>query len=302
MKKVTSKIKKPNRLHSITNVILIVIFSIGTFSCSNDDDGPPPVVIKEISQEIKDLIYFRGEEKAPTVVITVPGGPGTELATELVDQLSWYFNTTGVLMVNVHQAQTLNPSILQDEDITFDQAVNFNAESVETLHQVVKHFKDEGRTVYVVGLSFGAFMTQELIAKKGIDVADKYLIITGRLDMNDIFWLGLAQGKSGYFENGVNPIINAEPQVDVFGRNEARLFAGLIMNRYTQHFNTIESLSNITYIYGETDDAVGRLTNEEVAFLQSKNANIFTGSGDHDEPYEGYLEQGFNEAFGIEVE
>ena len=119
--------------------------------------------------------------------------------------------------------------------------------------------------------------------------------------MNDVFWQALAEGKSGYFENGVTPIVEPEPFDNVFNRNEARLFAGLIMNRYTQHFNTIESLSNITYIYGETDDAVGRLTNEEVTFLQSKNANIFTGSGDHDEPYEGYLEQGFSEAFGIEV-
>ena len=85
----------------------------------------------------------------------------------------------------------------------------------------------------------------------------------------------------------------------IFNRNEAKMFAGLVMNRYTEQFNTIESLSNITYIYGETDMAVGRLTVEEVAFLQLKNANILSGNGGHDVPFEGFLKQGFREAFGI---
>ncbi|WP_299438549.1 hypothetical protein [uncultured Aquimarina sp.] len=88
--------------------------------------------------------------------------------------------------------------------------------------------------------------------------------------------------------------------MDAFARNEARLFAGIIMNRYTERFNSIESLSNVTYIYGTTDEAVGSLTAEEVTFLQSKNATILSGSGGHDEPFEGFIKQGFSEAFGIE--
>ena len=61
------------------------------------------------------------------------------------------------------------------------------------------------------------------------------------------------------------------------------------------------SPSNITYIYGATDQQIGSLTAEEVAFLKSKNANILSGSGGHDVPFEGYIEQGFREAFGIEL-
>jgi len=287
-----------NYYRSISKLVLITFFTVIAFSCSNDDDNPP--TNDGISQEIKDLIYFRGDENASTVLITVAGGPSTELAEDIVDQVVSAFNTTDILTINVHQAQTLNPSILEDNDITLEQSVNFNAESIETLYDVIKYFKDEGRTIYIAGISFGAFITQELIAAKGIDVADKYLIMTGRLDINDIFWQGLAEGKSGSFENGVNPIIDEEPFAQVFQRNEAKLFAGLAMNRYTEHFNTIESLSNITYIYGATDEAVGSLTDEEVAFLNSKNANILTGNGGHDEPFEGFVEQGFSEAFGIE--
>jgi len=297
MKKTSLKIVNLNRL-SLANTILIVVIAIATLSCSKNDDDPP-VSFNEIPQEIKDLIYFRGDEKAPTVLIAVPGGPSTELATGIVDDLAQDISSPGILTITVHQAQTLNPNILEGNDITLDQAINFNAESIETLYQVIEYFKDEGRTVYVAGISFGAFVTQEFIAQKGIDAADDYLIITGRLDINDAMWQGLAEGKNAFFENGVTPIVDDEPFVDAFNRNEAKMFAGLVMNRYTEQFNTIESLSNITYIYGETDMAVGRLTVEEVAFLQLKNANILSGNGGHDVPFEDFLKQGFREAFGI---
>ena len=303
MKRVFKKMISINYYRSISKLVLITFVTVTILSCSkddNDDDVSLPVTINEIPQDIKNLIYFNGDEKSSTVLITVPGGPSTVIDEEIVDQFSEFLIPRGILTVNVHQAQTLNPEILFNNDITLNDAVNFNNQSIETLYEVVNHFKDEGRTVYVLGLSFGAFVTQEFIAQKGIDVADKYLIITGRLDMNDVFWQALAEGRTGYFENGVTPILNSQPEGTIFGRNEAKLFAGLIMNRYTQQFSSIESLSNITYIYGEADEAVGGLTAEEVTFLQSKNANVLSGEGGHDEPFEGYFEQGFSEAFGIE--
>ena len=301
MKRISKKMKSFNYYRFSLKSTLIIFFSICLSSCSNDDENEnPPVTITEISQDIKNLITFRGDEKAPTVLINAQAGPSTELAEDIVDFIVGTFDTTDILTVNVHQAQTLNPSILEGDDITLNQAVNFNNETVETLSQVIHYFKNQGRTVYVVGLSYGAFVTQELIAKEGIEVADKYLIMTGRLDINDIFWQGLAEGRFAFFENGVTPIVNSDPEMDVFGRNEARLFAGIIMNRYTERFNAIESLSNVTYIYGTTDEAVGSLTAEEVTFLQSKNATILSGSGGHDEPFEGFIKQGFSEAFGIE--
>ncbi len=301
MKKVTLKITKQYQFNFITRLLQIIFLSIFICSCSNDDDGNRPVIADKISQEIKNLMHFKGDEKAPTVLINVQGGPAPVLSEEIVDFLIETFNTTGILTVNAHQAQTLNSNILLGDEMTLDQAVSFNAESVETLYKIIKYFKDEGRTVYVVGSSFGAFIAQELIAKKGINVADKYLIISGRLDMNDAFWQGLAQGRNAEFENGVTPIVDPEPFNNVYNRNEARLFAGIIMNRYTQSFNTIESLSNLTYIYGKTDIDVGSLTAVEVQFLKSKNANILSGNGDHDEPFEGFIEQGFSQAFGIET-
>lgn len=307
MKTVSVKMTSMKQYYSISKLTLITLLSILICSCSNDDNEPsvkeeePTVAITELSQDIKDLVYFMGDEKAATVLITVPGGPSTEFATDLVDDFSPILGPKGILTVTVHQAQTLDSTIVKDEDITLDQAIGFNTESIEALDKVTTYFKNQGRTVYILGFSFGAFVTQDLIVKKGIDSADKYLIVSGRLDMNDIIWQGAAEGRNGFFENGVTPIIDADPDPNVKERNLNRIGAGFLMNRYTQLLNTISDLSNLTYIYGEMDQAVGSLTDNEVQFLESKNAQIIDGPGDHTTTLENFIVQGFKDAFGIEL-
>jgi len=277
------------------NLILTLFLSVLILSCSKDDNIQNSGL--EISQEIKDLIYFKGDENSSTVIINTQGGPIPELATTELDEILENVNTTNLLTVNVHQAQTLKPSLFTSNEITFNQAIDYDAESIETLYDVVKYFKDQGRTVYVLGISFGAFMTQELINKKGLNVADKYLIMVGRLDMNEVFWQGFSEGKTGGFINGISPVL--EEQTDITDKNMSKLAAGLGQNRYTELFKTLD-LSNITYVYGKTDQQVGKLTDSEVQFLQSKGANIIAGNGDHSDTIDDYIVQGFKEAFGIE--
>lgn len=140
-------------------------------------------------------------------------------------------------------------------------------------------------------------MKQELINKKGLNVADKYLIMVGRLDMNEVFWQGFSKGKTGRFINGIIPVL--EEQTAITDKNMSKLAAGLGQNRYTELFNALD-LSNITYVYGKTDQHVGKLTDFEVQFLQSKGANIIAGSGDHNDTVEDYIVKGFKEGFDIE--
>lgn len=283
------------RIMKRINLILTLFFSVLTLSCSKDYNIQNSEL--EISQEIKDLIYFKGDESSSIVIINTQGGPVPELLRTQFDITLENINTTNLLTVNVHQSQTLNPSLFTSNEITFDQAIDYDAESIETLYNVVKYFKDQGRTVYVLGISFGAFMTQELINKKGLNVADKYLIMVGRLDINEVFWKGYSEGKAGRFINGITPVL--EEQTNITDKNMSKLAAGLGQNRYTELFNALD-LSNITYVYGETDQAVGKLTDAEVQFLQSKGANIIAGNGNHSDTIEEYIVQGFKEAFGIE--
>lgn len=306
MKTKSLKTTNSNRLQFVSKVMLIAFCTLVTFSCSKNDDQPAikkeePPMENEISQEIKDLIYYKGDEKAATVLITVPGGPSTEFATDLVDDFSPILSPKEILTVTVHQAQTLDSTIVKGDDITLDQAIGYNTETIEKLAQVTSFFKAQGRTVYVLGFSFGAFVTQNLIAKKGIDSADKYLIISGRLDMNDSIWQGAAEGKNGFFDNGVTPIVDENPDPSVKERNLSRIGAGFLMNRYTQLLTDIADLSNLTYIFGETDQAVGSLTANEVQFLESKSAQVIASSGDHTTTFENFIVQGFKDAFGIEL-
>ncbi len=299
MKRAISNVTTPGRYNYTTYLILIICFpGLLAMSCKKDDGPPPPV--REISQEIRELIYFRGDEKSETVLINVQSGPSAEFAIYEVEDIVNDYNTTGILIVNVHQAQTLTPGILHGDDFTLEQAVNHNDESTEMLAKVVNYFKAQDRTVYVFGGSFGAFVAQDLIAKKGIGVADKYLIAAGRLDMNEIVWQAMAEGRLGYFENGADPVILPEPEMDVDERNLNRIAAGFAMNRYTELYNSFDDLSQITYVYGENDEAVGSLTAAEVQFLQSKNARVIIGSGGHDDTLSRLVPQGMNLAFGIQ--
>lgn len=283
----------------ITNLILISFLAILILSCNSDNEPTITETDFTISQEIKDLIYFNGDENAPIVLVNVQSGPDTELATSEVDFLVQNFDGSNFLAVNVHQAQTLNPNLINSTDITFEEAINIDAETVQVLSRVITYFKDQGRTVYVFGQSFGAFVTQELIAREGPDVADRYLIMIGRLDLNDIIWQGASEGRNGFFEDGINPVLEDEIAEDVIERNLNRLAAGFAMNRYTEVLNQYQDLSKIVYVYGRNDEVIGSLTEAEDQFLVSKNATILAGNGGHDETLIELLELGFEFAFGI---
>lgn len=288
-----------NRFYYITCFMLLAAVLISIPSCSKDDDQSPTPE-DGISQEIEDLIRYRGDETAPAVLIHVQGGPDTALHITDLDDLIEDIHICDLLAVSVHQVQTLNPSILLNDDLTLQQAVEYNKETIETLDKVVSFFQSQGRTVYVVGQSFGAFVVQELIAEKGIDVADKYLIMIGRLDINEVMWQALSEGIFGYFENGITPIVGDEAEMLTVDRNLGRIAAGFGMNRYTQRLNRFNDLSDVTYIYGARDEFVGGLTAGEKDFLLSKNANVIEGSGGHDDTYDDYKNQGLKEAFGLE--
>ncbi len=295
MKKVIIGTKSSNRNSRILSILVMILCLIILTSCAKKEEETP----LDISQEIKEFIYFQGEESASSVLLYSQGGPGFELSEEEVKLFFQGFNSTDILMANVHQAQTLQPNAFADNDISLNEAINFNAESVENLAKVITFFKNQNRTVYVLGVSYGAFIVQELIAKKGINIADNYLIMTGRLDLNDAIWQGASEGKNGFFQNGITPVVNANPETDVIERNSNRMFAGVGMNRYTERLNTIDDLSKITYVYGTQDNAVGSLTAEEVQFLQLKNATIIAGNGNHDETFNDFIVIGLKEAFGI---
>lgn len=285
-----------------TNYFFLCFLLISFSSCkSHDDTSPAPVTIDQIA----DIATFHGNQEADIVVVYAQGGPDTNLTEgEAIDGFISDTQIESARFVVVHQAQTKNPSSFTNTDITFEEAKQFDLESAENLYKVVDFFKtQQDKTVYVIGISFGAYVVQELIAVNGVDVADGYLIIAGRLDIEADVWQPASQGKYSEFvyDNDSNYSINVvEEGVNSKERNLARLFGGFAFNRFSDRLNNVSSLSNVTYVYGNRDDQIGPLSSLEVQFLDKKGANIIlSDGGNHDDA--SYLGLGLlKQTFGLE--
>lgn len=265
---------------------------------------------KKLPNEISQIATVDGDLDNDIVLVNTQGGPMYELDTSTVRMmLEESVGKTEAIVVNVHQQQTLKPDDFNKKEITLEEAKVYDKKSVDDLAKVVKYFKDEGKTVYVFGMSFGAWMVQDLIANYGTEIADKFFIANGRVDMPEEIWKAFSEGGSGYFENGVKAIPNlqgtmedpkaANDTIEIASRNISKLAAGLGHKRYTELLANTD-LSKVFYLHGQKDEAVGRLTNEEVEFLKNQGATVITYNGGHSAPND-KMKEGFN-FLGINLE
>ena len=226
-----------------------------------------------------------GNPEAGTVVIHAQGGPITMLDTEFLPVLFPWADLESQLWIMVHQAQTAPGSDFASQAISFEDAKTADEQSVGWLAEAVKRYKDAGKSVYVAGASFGAFVVQHLLATQG-NIADGYLIVVGRLDMPSEVWHEFSEGRMVGFVDGVEIVKVSAEGAGMGGEGEhtdsnmARLAAGLGHNRYSELLNGMD-MSNVTYIYGWLDDQVGRLTDAEVAFLNEHGATVRREEADH---------------------
>ncbi|MFK7981275.1 MAG: hypothetical protein AB8G86_14920 [Saprospiraceae bacterium] len=64
--------------------------------------------------------------------------------------------------------------------------------------------------------------------------------------------------------------------------------------------NWLIIFSTLPYCFGNLDESVGRLTQNEQALLITRQANLLEFDGGHQETIEGLLDEGFEMAFGEE--
>jgi hypothetical protein len=257
---------------------------------------------KELPDEISNIATVDGDLSKDIVLVNTQGGPMYELDIISVKMmLAESIGNNDVIVVNVHQQQTLNPLAFKDEMLTLEEAKLVDEKSVADLAKVVTYFKNEGKTVYVLGVSFGAWMVQDLITNYGEDIADKYFIANGRVDMPESIWKAFSQGGSGYFESGVKEMANPngtmeDPEgsfdnVSNENKNISILAAGLGHKRYSKLLAHTD-LSKVFYLYGQRDVQVGRLLDEEVNFLKGQGATVVTYEGGHSAPND-KMKEGF---------
>ncbi len=124
------------------------------------------------------------------------------------------------------------------------------------------------------------------LSHHGPAAADRYLIMAGRLDMPEEVVNGFLTGTPYLFPDGVTPtaVPSLAPPTDR-ELMEWRIAGATGHDRYTERLADTD-LQRIIYVYGTLDDAVGRLTDDEVGFLKSRGATVIPIEGGHTSMFE----------------
>lgn len=273
--------------YGVLIIILILLAGFGVWkfvdqrtSTAKETQSKVDLNISGQTSEIDSIISRKiGDENSDIVIVYAQGGPEPEVETEVLEELRGsHEKLNNALFVQAHQVQTENSQLFTEKEISFEEAIEYDKKTVDNMATIVKYYKEKGKKVYVIGISFGAFVATDLIAKEGPELADGYGIMVGRLDIDEVFWKAFSEGKGGEYENGVTPVITeAESFIE---RNMYKLAAGIGHKRFTQLLKGMD-LSKVAYAYGKNDEQVGTLNEKEISFLEEHGATLFPNEGGH---------------------
>ena len=231
-----------------------------------------------IPADVTKLFRVFGDIDSDTVWIFAQGGPFHMLEDGAYELFAHYPEHRDLEFVQVHQTLTLNQDLAEREGTWL--LVELQAEvdvSVEILDRTIKHFQAQDKHVAVVGHSYGAFLVTRYLALKGPDAADQYLLMAGRLDMPLVVVNGFLGGTAYWFPNAVDP--QPFPGHDLLPPKtdrelmEMRIAGATGHDRYTERLRGTD-LQKVIYVYGTNDMNVGRLTEDEDAFLRSRGSMV----------------------------
>lgn len=185
----------------------------------------------------------------------------------------------------------MNKGIFNSQgEFTLEMAEKEVVNTSEILYRALDYFKTKGKTVMVIGTSYGAYIIPNYLSTKP-SLADKYVIIAGRLDDNEQILEQHLKGFNGEFEEDGTTYIpedeNADlseyPVSEIKEYRVKQLLKGAIgQPKYTQALAD-KDLSNVIYFYATNDKQVGRLSKSELDFLKSKNVEVFETNTGHSE-------------------
>ena len=245
----------------------------------------PPYLATELPDVVTELFETAGDLDSGTVWIYEQGGPIHELqpAADVYERLSIYRGEEDVQLVMAHQTLTLNHDLAaRYRDLSLAELQAEVDVSVEILHRTIEHFRAQDKRVVVIGHSYGAFLIPRYLWRHGPDAADRYLIMAGRLDMPMEIVNAFLRGSVWYFPDAVTPTPLPLPGEPTEREHiESRIAAATGYDRYTERLAETD-LRRVVYVYGTKDIQVGRLTANEVDFLNSRGAQVIpVEGGDH---------------------
>ena len=239
----------------------------------------PPYQPTPLPADVTELFRVFGNSDAATVWIFEQGGPSHTLLENPYLYISGYPVYQEIQFVQVHQTLTLNHDLAaRHAELSLTELQAEVDVSVEILRRTIVHFKAQGKKVVVVGYSYGAFLATRYLAADGPGAAARYVLIAGRLDMPQEFVNGALSGEFYYFPDAVVPReFPLQPMTDLeFIR--LRIMGATAHDRYTERLAGTD-LQRVIYVYGSADTVVGRLTDEEAAFLQSGGSRVIAVQG-----------------------
>ena len=270
-------------------VVAAVIFNgcelfLPTSPASELPDRRRPYQATTLPDDISKLFETAGDPDSGTVWIYEQGGPIHELDEVglTYQEFSIYRGEAAIQFVAVHQTLTINHDLAaRYRDLSLADLQAEVDVSVEILHRTIEHFQKQGKRVVVIGHSYGAFLIPRYLWRHGPDGADLWLLMAGRLDMPMEVVNGYLRGTPWYFPDAVKPAPAPVPdEREVTDRDHiaARIAAATGYDRYTERLATT-GLNRVVYVYGMKDQAVGRLSDHEVAFLISRGAQVIPVEG-----------------------
>ncbi|MGB5928354.1 MAG: hypothetical protein WBH03_09260, partial [Cyclobacteriaceae bacterium] len=240
----------------------------------------------EIPGDTTDLVIANGNISNDQAYIYVQGGPNYVLFTDTFNPLLEIEDSESLLKVYPQQSQIINTSAFAAKPtLTKKQASYELDQSVEILSRTISYFKNQGKAVFVICHSYGSEIGLEYLLNK-TNHADKVVLMGLNLDMDLRNIEAIKKGKIVVWEDGINPV-EQDPFPALLQKTSLKeKFTNMSMlmlngeKRFTQLLKDTD-LSNVIYVYGEKDAAVGRPKQHEIDFLKNKNVELIKLDGGH---------------------
>ena len=259
------------------------------YSCDPPESGgsspayPPPVTKAQAQNALTDIqtkyagnmsaLYTAeagGVSTGDNVLLVAHGGP--EFALLPISRFSHYDDTSYKLVV-VKQGQMLRSGINR-RTISPTEAQDINLTSIAILYALAQDFQGNGHKVSLYANSWGSFLVEEMLHQYGDAPFEKLLISSGRLDMQNQVVEGRRNNIQRQFQRDGTTIFAKTDVPNTELKAVFALQADLLQNRYTTLLQG--KIHKVIYYFGGQDQAVGRLTEQEVRFLTNQNSFSFS--------------------------
>lgn len=244
------------------------------------------------------LWVAEGDPTKQIVTIFLQGGPKDHLSYGMPGKTSWRYlpNFDEYYHIHLHQTNTINEKMFQPTgEFTMEMARKEVDVTSEILYRAIKYFKDKGKTVWMLGHSYSAFIIPHYLATRP-PLADKYVIVSGRIDDPQEVVSTHVDGFNGTYENGTNFISERDRDFSDYTEAEKKFYVGKQRLKaaigeisYSDALKDIE-LSNSIFVYNPKDERVGGLTQHELLFLETKGFQVYKTKYPHRETIYGLVD------------